>query len=103
LTIGTPDALVVDLGTEFGVTFDEYTEVHVFDGAVEIRPNSGPTGTAEGQQLKAGEAVYVCSPSNGGAPEIGPVPPDSARFTRRLPPSGTVAGSRTLGDESGEN
>ena len=98
LTIGTPNATVVDLGTEFGVTVDQngYTEVHVFDGAVEIRPNRGPASAAAGHRLEAGEAVYVCSPSGGGTPEIGPIPFDGARFTRHLPLAGTVAGFRAL-------
>lgn len=40
----TPDADVVDLGTEFGlkVSASGKSEVHVFDGEVEVYPNSGP-------------------------------------------------------------
>ena len=36
-TVESPGAELVNLGTEFGVTVGERTEVHVFDGMVEIR------------------------------------------------------------------
>ncbi len=40
----TPDADVIDLGTEFGLKVSDSgkSEVHVFDGEVEVYPNSGP-------------------------------------------------------------
>ncbi|CAN5675783.1 hypothetical protein BH11VER1_BH11VER1_16010 [soil metagenome] len=39
----TPDADVIDLGTEFGLKVSDSgkSEVHVFDGEVEVYPNSG--------------------------------------------------------------
>lgn len=39
----TPDAKVVDLGTEFGLKVSDagQAEVHVFDGEVEVYPNAG--------------------------------------------------------------
>ena len=98
LTIGTPSATIVDLGTAFGVTVDQsgYTEVHVFDGTVEIRPRGGSVGGAAPSELRAGNAVYICARSNGGAAEIGTIPFDSSRFVRHLPVAGTVAGFRAL-------
>ncbi len=98
LTIGTPAATVVDLGTEFGVAVDQsgYTEVHVFDGTVEVRSRAGSAGAAGRNELSAGEAVYVCAPTNGGAAEIGTIPFDSGRFVRHLSVPGTVAGFRAL-------
>jgi hypothetical protein len=46
LTIRTPTATVVDLGTEFGVIVDEQgqTTSHVFDGRIEFTTPAGGTG-----------------------------------------------------------
>ncbi len=39
----TPDAKVVDLGTEFGLKVSDSgkSDVHVFDGEVEVYPGAG--------------------------------------------------------------
>ena len=56
-TVQTPDASVVDLGTEFGVASGPIgTEVHVFDGRVSL----APTKNAElAREMHAGEAAIV--------------------------------------------
>lgn len=55
LIIVTPNAVVTDLGTEFGVTVgaDQQTRVAVLKGAVELDAGKHP------QRLSAGEAVTV--------------------------------------------
>jgi hypothetical protein len=58
-TIGTPDFDLVDRGTEFGVAVgpDERTEVHVFQGLVELHdPGRNPPAGAH-QDLKTGQGV----------------------------------------------
>jgi hypothetical protein len=60
--IRTPNAIVTDLGTEFGVEVDEnrITQTHVFVGAVQV----GPIGEQQGdvpspQMVSAGQHVEV--------------------------------------------
>jgi hypothetical protein len=54
----SPDASIVDLGTSFAVHYDERsaTEVEVFEGAVEVFPESDPT---HGRVLEMGTNVSV--------------------------------------------
>lgn len=52
----TPDASIIDEGTEYGVSLDrEATEVHVFDGAVLWKPTNA-TPEQPGDRIEAGEA-----------------------------------------------
>jgi hypothetical protein len=55
-TIGAPGLAVIDLGTQFGMQVDEHgaTQVHVFEGRVELRSGEGPA-----RQLAADEAVAI--------------------------------------------
>lgn len=48
-TISTPTMKLIDLGTEFGLSTDlnGESEVHVFKGAVEVRPHDGGDGTRQ--------------------------------------------------------
>jgi hypothetical protein len=61
-TIRAPTLDVVDLGTEFGVKVDrqQTTDIHVYDGAIEVVPKDGD-GAATGRQivLHAGQSLRV--------------------------------------------
>ena len=58
-SIVTPNADVIDLGTEFGVQVDERggSEVQVFEGSVELRGNG--RSRAVGRQLSTGEGERI--------------------------------------------
>src|SRR5207248_8478634 len=67
-SIGAPQLSLVDRGTEFGLSVgaDDKTEVHVFQGKVELdEPRSGPYDPGAGRlakapkELKTGEGVRV--------------------------------------------
>ena len=57
-TVLTPQARLVDLGTEFGIDVAENgpAEVHVFDGRVEVYPRDDETAKAD---LTAGKAARI--------------------------------------------
>jgi hypothetical protein len=73
-TILTPQARLVDLGTEFGIDVapDGPAEVHVFDGRVEVYPPAGLTVTAD---LTAGKAARINA-----AGQLEDIPVDPGRF-----------------------
>lgn len=55
--VATPSAEIVDLGTEFGVLASEgFSEVHVFRGAVEVRPRGSAHGPVPVELLRTGQA-----------------------------------------------
>ncbi len=62
-TIHTPEAEVIDLGTEFGVdvTPDGNSEVHVFKGLVNVRSTMSPPG--QHMLLATEQAARVADPS----------------------------------------
>ncbi|MCG8400533.1 MAG: FecR domain-containing protein, partial [Firmicutes bacterium] len=57
-TVDTPNARIVDLGTEFGVQVSEsgVTECHVIEGAVDVVPDSAPSNP---HRLNGGKAARV--------------------------------------------
>lgn len=71
-TVKTPDYDLVDLGTEFGISVDKkgLSEVHVFDGEVELRAAGETT-----KSLSEGDAMRLGSSGAGEAIEM-----DSALF-----------------------
>jgi len=79
-TVRTPEAEVVDLGTEFGVLVEPAgaAEVYVFDGFVEVAPGKGGT-----QRFAADEAVRV------EAGQLRAIESDATKFAR-----GAVASRR---------
>ena len=88
-TITSKTIELVDLGTSFGIAVgtDSKTEVHVFDGKVELfKPDSGRT-IGKGIELLAGEARLVAP--NG---ERSKIPADESRF---LSPDQVEANSTT--------
>jgi ferric-dicitrate binding protein FerR (iron transport regulator) len=79
-TLHTPEAAIIDEGTEYAVAINEVsTEVHVFDGSVIWVPE---TDTAESEdRIEAGEAKLY-SRSEPGAPRH--IPFGQRQFVRRL-------------------
>jgi hypothetical protein len=76
-TVGTPKLGLVDLGTEFGLQVDggERTEVHVFQGKVELLdPGSRRRGVAQ-KELTTGQGVRLDGPG-----EIQAIESDSRAF-----------------------
>ncbi|WDQ15527.1 LamG-like jellyroll fold domain-containing protein [Rhodopirellula sp. P2] len=60
-TVLTPETKIVDLGTEFGVSANpgERTEVHVFDGLVELHDPSASGDAASLHELVTGQSMSV--------------------------------------------
>lgn len=81
--IKTPTATVVDLGTEFGVVADARgaTEVHVFDGAVELYAGDDDQAAL---RVVAGEARRLASAGDGEPKNWSELPLDDARFVRNV-------------------
>ena len=80
-TLRTPDATILDEGTEYAVSLDtEATEVHVFDGSVLWEPAVG-AGEKTVERIPAGEARrYLRSDPTKGAR----IPLRMVRFVRRI-------------------
>ena len=99
--VATPTAKVIDLGTEFGVLVDEEgaTEVHVFDGSVQVELAAGP-GTVAQRGLGAGQAIRILADRGGGAPQVHEIAAGADRqtFVRAIPQPGkpSVAELRQL-------
>jgi hypothetical protein len=74
-TVGSPKLDLVDRGTEFGlrVGADERTEVHVFQGQVDLY--DGPRTAAPLKELTTGKGVRVDGPG-----ELRPIPTDPEGF-----------------------
>ncbi|MBN1912203.1 MAG: FecR domain-containing protein [Pirellulales bacterium] len=88
--IETPSALIVDLGTEFGVHVEETTgtaEVHVFQGEVELEPcRADIDEKPAARRLKAGNAMRVEPVARKNAlPKISPIAPAAGQFVRQMP------------------
>jgi len=59
-TVETPEAEVVDFGTEFSVEVQNATsEVHVFNGLVRVQPRTGENETAMAVDLRTSQAVRI--------------------------------------------
>jgi hypothetical protein len=83
-TIDTQTSSVKDFGTEFGVTVDSQarTEIHVFDGLIQLR-SIGQARSGQNQwELTSGSAAIVDKDGN---LEIGKVQDRPHLFVRRLP------------------
>ncbi len=100
-TLETPDATVVDLGTEYAVSLDdESTEVHVFEGSVIWEPGGNADATGA-EQIEAGEARrYMRSRPTQGAR----IPLGMRQFVRSLEAAERdAAGSNLLAYDGFEN
>ena len=96
--IYTPNSSIVHRGTEFGVAVDEggATEVHVFDGAVGVRPHTGPAGEPAWHEVLAAKAIRVAAGAPGGVPQVYQIDVDGSGFVRDFPAPGSAAGLRAL-------
>jgi hypothetical protein len=80
-TLKTPDATIIDEGTEYAVSLDdEATEVHVFDGSVFWEPVTDTDG-ASLERIEAGEArrYLRANPASGAR-----IPLEMRKFVRRI-------------------
>lgn len=82
-TVETPNARIIDLGTEFGVQVaQEQSGVQVFEGKVEVAPKSPSTGaTTKGRVLVAGQGIVI---DKSGVVVL-EEQPDAQAFRRDLP------------------
>ncbi|MFG0264047.1 MAG: LamG-like jellyroll fold domain-containing protein [Rhodopirellula sp. JB055] len=80
-TVLTPETKIVDLGTEFGVSAapGEPTEVHVYDGLVELHDPAAVGKTASLHELVTGQSMSVDGNGNSlrEANRIGKMPSES--------------------------
>ena len=83
-TVRTPEAVVVDYGTEFGVLVnkDGMTETHVFDGEVELRSGSNPLVFEKSSRITQGQAKRI----NTSMGQIQDIEIRNRTFARRLCP-----------------
>jgi len=89
-TVRTPNATVIDLGTEFGVFVEDekgIAEVQVFQGNVELQTAAqGKPQKTSCQRVQAGGAVRITLVGQKGAsPVISKITPPVNRFVRRMP------------------
>jgi hypothetical protein len=100
-TVRMPGLEAADLGTEFGVSALPAgpSEVHVFAGKVQVRPEAGPL-EGKWQLVSAGQAVRVPLATAGKLPAVERMAAEEYRFARTLPgpKAGSVAALRQLVD-----
>lgn len=96
-TVGTPSVTVVDRGTRLGIVADEHigSEVHVFEGRVELQPVDASRPGPLPMTVAAGQAVRV-QLGTGARPEIVRLPPEGRPFVQAMPPPGPCARLRAL-------
>jgi hypothetical protein len=94
----TPEATVIDRGTEFGllVSGAGATDVHVFSGRVEVHPPPGHRGDHRPRTVEAGQAVQVAGKADGPAWRISEIGLGDSRLVRSFPVRGTVARLRAV-------
>ena len=87
-TIQTPSAMIVDLGTEFGVSVSDNgaAEAHVFQGEVEVATRPADQATPLKKSLKAGQAARVTADKR---PKLVAMATNDSHFARHVP--GTLA------------
>ena len=83
-TLGSPLVEAVDLGTEFAMAVDEteMTEVHVFQGLVQLNPTPGSCATFRQKIISQGDALQFTP----GSSEPSELKADRQRFACHLPP-----------------
>jgi hypothetical protein len=99
--VATDTLVVIDRGTEFGLSVAEAgpCEVHVFDGAVDLQSPQGPLDPPRSwKRLRAGQAARVLAAAHGDRPQIEDIVAQADRFVRDLPPreAGSVAALRRI-------
>jgi len=85
--VRTPNATVVDLGTEFGVAVDPGgpSEVEVFAGQVEVSLPAGPQRTETRHRLQSKEALRIAPADAAGPAEVQRIAPGRRHFVCGLP------------------
>jgi len=85
LTIQTPQATIVDLGTEFGVEVNrqQVTHLHVFEGRVAVATFDAKGRTTQQRTVLVDEAVYL-QPKTGAIEPAPAASPFMSPFMRRL-------------------
>lgn len=93
--VRTPEAAIVDRGTEFGVAVDASgaSEVHVFVGSVDILPDSPVAAGGTPHGVHAGQAVRVWTPVAGTPARVEALQPGSRSFVRAIPAAESLPGS----------
>ena len=100
-SVHTPSAMIVDLGTEFGVAVeaDGTSEVQVFSGSVEISPDSPKGDDSSACQVHHGQIARI-GPSAASVDDVVHLASANHRFVRTMPilrPSvGSVGKLRSL-------
>ena len=84
--VETPDARIVDRGTEFSVAVKkgEWTEVEVVSGRVDVSSGAGQEAWTRG--LEAGEAVRIVSSAADGNARVESIPFGKRRYAREIGP-----------------
>ncbi len=96
-TLRTPNATVLDLGTEFGLVVEEGgpCEIHTFAGRVQVHCREGLNEPVE-RGLVAGQALRIATDATG-ASKMDELAAQARLFVRNLPQSaGSVAAMRRL-------
>jgi hypothetical protein len=98
--VRTPHMDITDLGTRFGVDASDAstTEVHVFQGEIEVTRVSGNPGAPHAQRLVQGQGVRV-DPK---ADVFVSIPSKPQQFIAHLQPAETTYGATGLGYTSGQ-
>ena len=98
----TPDATVVDLGTEFGIAVERngLSDVEVFTGRVEVGFGTEAEPTAPKQVVLAGKAIHVWSPTASGRPLVETAAAGLMHFVHSLPSAAKPASAVAKGDDS---
>ena len=96
--VHTPDAAVVDLGTEFGIAVERgrLSDVEVFAGRVEVGLDAEPT--AAKRSVLVGEAIHVWSPTASGRPLVETAAAGMVHFVRSLPSAAKPASAVARAD-----
>lgn len=86
--IDTPDAKIVDLGTEFCVAVKkgEWTEVEIVSGHVDVSSKAGEAEKAWSRRLATGDAVRIGSSVAGGQIEVEDITFGKRDYTWKIGP-----------------
>ncbi len=87
-TVRTPQAVIVDLGTDFGVSVDQdgTTEAHVFTGRVEVAVRTEATETVQApKELHVGQAARICPIGARKTARVEMIATAPKRFVQRIP------------------
>ena len=89
--INTPEASIVDLGTEFGVEIGEekQSDIYVFKGKVVLAIEDKQSSTVQHQVITKGQARRVCAVAE--QTEIQEISFENKKFQRQMPRKNLIA------------